>query len=96
MLTSSMYACVIDAVVPRSGSMRMNVRRGGDKVSVVLRIVVAILSDDVGFWDWVMRFERMEWLYSSVCGWLLGFLWIFIFVYRQNSVAIHVQFVWRK
>ena len=52
MLTSSMYACVIDAVVPRSGSMRMNVKRGGDKVSVVLRmVVVAILSDDVGFWE---------------------------------------------
>ena len=52
MLTSSMYACVIDAVVPRSGSMRMNVKRGGDRVSVVLRmVVVAILSDDVGFWE---------------------------------------------
>lgn len=45
-MTSSIYACVMDAVLLRSGRRRRRVTMGGERVRVVLkRVVVAIFGD---------------------------------------------------
>lgn len=66
MVTSSIYACVIDAVLLRSGRRRRRATMGGERIRVVLKMVVAAIFGDFLEGGISKNFAKFGWRKSSV------------------------------
>ncbi len=65
-MTSSIYACVIDAVLLRSGRRRRRATMGGERIRVVLKRVVAAIFGDILEGGISKDFAKFGWRRSSV------------------------------